>query len=411
MPTPRKSNLSARNCDKIRRAIALLCLATVFEKGSMKKEQQHAAMFDLYHGKKGSTTVSHLDQFIRAEGYFESCWQLDPAYAEYTLQLKKHLRCERIMIQGKDITHKMLESKYLKTNNEPVLGRSLIDAARLALRNSKKAKSCADGYLDEGGNVKESGKTEEDVYEWVLNDMWELLYKKDTGDISEPPIKKLKTDEEDIDISSSCEPTNTPPLAQPSQQVPPQLPISSDTDSDDAEVAVSNVMTNTTRPSDWIFPGFMAFILFGPFKENRDAGRFLDFMIKDDPPKKDAKKYNRETSRKTKAKAETFKRERDANRGRSTLDTLLIKTQDHQRVMAHQAGLEAILMSLNLQADRTQREMSNTLNAAANNAFAAARYEKLTAQLDAVNSEIELYEKEMQLVLANNKMNNNSTTS
>lgn len=38
-----------------------------------------------------------------------------------------------------------------------------------------------------------------------------------------------------------------------------------------------------------IFRGFMGFMFFGPFHENREAGRYIDLLFLENPPKKDAK--------------------------------------------------------------------------------------------------------------------------
>ena len=59
MPTS-KQKLSCSNRDEIRKAVALFCLAQVYNLGSMKVAVQQQKMFDLFHGKKGMLYIHFI---------------------------------------------------------------------------------------------------------------------------------------------------------------------------------------------------------------------------------------------------------------------------------------------------------------------------------------------------------------
>eukprot|EP00521_Asterionellopsis_glacialis_P008725 CAMPEP_0195285788 /NCGR_PEP_ID=MMETSP0707-20130614/3498_1 /TAXON_ID=33640 /ORGANISM="Asterionellopsis glacialis, Strain CCMP134" /LENGTH=402 /DNA_ID=CAMNT_0040345337 /DNA_START=29 /DNA_END=1237 /DNA_ORIENTATION=- len=378
MPVTKKQKLSppAKVRDEIRRTISVVCLASLYEKGCLKRDQQLKWMFELFHGKKETKTVSYIEQFLQGEGLFKGCYDSEKAFLS-----KKYLRIDTpLEVSAEDLEFKSYTSRIV------ISGRALHDAAKLCLKNMKKAASCAASYLDDAGNPKESGKTQVDVCEQVLDDMWALV--------------------EDNTVVISNEKTNNNASSDTGNDSASAL----DTETDSEGESNGGLKSTTkscdavgTRPRNWYFHGYMAFVLFGPFKENRDNDRFLDFLLKDDPPEQDKKKYSRSSSRTATVKQEKFLREIDSNRGKSTLDIMLQKTQEHQEKMANQAGLEATLMSLNLRADRIQREMSTTIVAAAHSPAASARYEKLVEQLDKINVEIEAMEKHMKATMLLNE--------
>lgn len=72
-----------------------------------------------------------------------------------------------------------------------------------------------------------------------------------------------------------------------------------------------------------MFPGYMAVVLFGPFKHNIDAGRTIDFFLNADPKTTsiDTKKdFARGASRQQKSDEQAFIRRQDQNRGLSITD-------------------------------------------------------------------------------------------
>ena len=90
----------------------------------------------------------------------------------------------------------------------------------------------------------------------------------------------------------------------------------------------------------------------------------LDFFLASDPAPNRKKEYGRKAVRAQRAKEEQEERNRDATRGKSTVERLLMENQSHQKLMAKQAGYEATLMSLNLRADQLQKRAILALEAA-----------------------------------------------
>ena len=296
------------------------------------------------------------------------------------------------------ITVRVLENKYINYangKNQLVTGRAMFDLAKVVLKNCKKAWSCAKPYLDKDGNPAESGKTLEDVLKIVRDKMYKLLKEKpekpeqdddDEEESAAAPTKKQKA-ENSSDKETQSEATPPPSLHQDSQ-TDSEADAEADDYSDNEEGA----------PPEWIFHGYVAFVYFAPFSINRVAGRSLDFFLASDPAPDRKKQYGRKAVRAQRAKEEQEERNRDATRGKSAVERLLMENQSHQKLMAKQAGYEATLMSLNLRADRLQKRATLALEAAkATSNY--ERYDRLEHELDEINKEIKAVEDKMNKTL------------
>lgn len=127
--------------------------------------------------------------------------------------------------------------------------------------------------LDGDGNPKASGDTTEAIVVRLLDHMWAESKKPSAPSASPehqepPPSKKPK-------VEATIEPASSPD--------------GDDSFSDDEDDSIE-VLTPTSRPRNWMFKGYMAFMYFGPYAENREAGRYIDLLQLTDPPKKEQKK-------------------------------------------------------------------------------------------------------------------------
>jgi hypothetical protein len=122
------------------------------------------------------------------------------------------------------ITRIVMEKTTFQKSARLVPGRFLLPQAKLAYKNVKKAMSIAGPLVDSNGDPKKSGERKEDVYKIVLDKMYELL--------------KGRTFLEE-NLEGSDEEGKAPE------------------GSNDEE-------GNSVRPNRWFFPGWMAFVLWGP---------------------------------------------------------------------------------------------------------------------------------------------------
>ena len=297
-------------------------------------------------------TISLLDQFCNGEEYFEHLWegrsdhtQFNPIYSRSSTTLRQFL----------DVTTLLLERKTFNSV-ELVTGRTLLDRSLIGLRNYKKAGSIIGKYLDENGSPKLSGWDMSKVWTKVLDDMWDMLMSKKNEETQSP-------DE----------------VAQSSRE---RALFSSDDEADDTAT------DRVSRPVEWFFPGWMAFASFYPTSENKAADRPIAFLGIDEPTEIEKKKLGRSTARFEKEKAEEFERTRDANRGMSKVEEVLVKTCEIQGAMHQSTKSETKLFSLNVRADRIVKQMQLALeHGKATEDYST--YDKLQKDLDSVNEKVE----------------------
>jgi hypothetical protein len=205
----------------------------------------------------------------------------------------------------------MLERKSF-TQEEFITGRTLFDLAKGCLKNIKKAMSVIVSKIKHGKPVN-SGQTMEDVYKEVLDEMYKLLKGK-------PSLQEENPDSSDHDEDEQAK------------------PASSD------------------RPHDWVFNGWMAFLLFGPTAPARQQ---LNLTTMGDPPtvsedgtKKDKKQFGREAHRNQEAVEKSEERKRGGpDRGMTVLERTTVarvhqvEAQLHGKSKEHPAHPNHLLLS------------------------------------------------------------------
>ena len=306
--------------------------------------------------------------FLTGQGVYEEVWDYDEDLSVFVL--KKLLTRSKSDVHQDHVNKEILERKFFNTT-EMINGRILIDQAKLAAKNMRKAYSIIKPLLNQAGYPKDSGNASmEKVVNAVLNEMWNLLNTSSTKDNS--------NDKVDVQVNE-C-----------------------DEDLEDAEIALENaengieseVETCSKRPADCFFSGWMAFIYFGPLGDNIIAKRNVDLLRLTDPPKSESKNYGRSKAREAKTKVDSFARSRDDNRGNSVMENVLLQTVQFNCNFERKSMYEVKLFSLNVRADRTLKQMSLAFEQGkAVNTFEA--YNKLQEKLHEINSEIESIEAEM----------------
>jgi hypothetical protein len=297
-------------------------------------------------------TISLLDRFCNGEEYFEHFWEVR---ADHTQFNPIYSRSSTSLRQFVDVTALLLERKTF-TSAELVTGRTLMERSMLGLRNYKKAGSLVGKYLDDNGSPKLSGWDMSKVWTKVLDDMWDMLMSKKNDETKSPDEVEQSSRERAL--------------------------FSSDEEDDDTPT------DRVTRPAEWFFPGWMAFASYYPTSENKAADRAMDFLGIKEPTEMEKKKLGRSTARVEKEKAAEFERTRDANRGMSKVEEVLVKTCEIQGAMHQSTKSETKLFSLNVRADRIVKQMQLALERGkATEDYST--YDKLQKDLDTVNEKVE----------------------
>ena len=158
-----------------------------------------------------------------------------------------------------DITYTDLDEKN-RTGSLLITGHNLLDMAIRGAKNYKKALAfCAEKYDMDKTEVKHLGDTVDDVIEHVRIQMYKLL------------VKKGKTDEFDVD-SEGDEIGDKDDSESKENDNEEESSGDKSTESDVLEVI----------PSDYIFPSFIVFVIWGPFAQPDNR---LEILLIDDKDK------------------------------------------------------------------------------------------------------------------------------
>ncbi|KAL7526540.1 hypothetical protein ACHAWF_001811, partial [Thalassiosira exigua] len=94
---------------------------------------------------------------------------------------------------------------------------------------------------------------------------------------------------------------------------------------------------------------------------NKSARSEIDFLCLTDPTKEKKKHYGRAAVREEQAKADDFERQREANRGMSNVERVLVKTCESQREFQQSfnknSKSDSVMFSVSMRADRLLKEM------------------------------------------------------
>jgi hypothetical protein len=332
---------------EIRRLIAVViyCNIVCERAGDCSQKEQEDMMFKYYVGGKGEDSVSYVDMFLKGQGDFDFLFE---TYKEGLPPIKKlksmFARTEKTHILGIEISKAALEqvtTKQLKI----VTGRYLLSAAKEALSGVRQSMSFLEKYLDtSSGSPKASAGTsgweEIDVVNKWLDDYHQYL-KSDKDIVA---LEDTPSDAENEDHDEQFAGTIHPDGTRANNDVPANVAAihaESGTSSKSEEL----MKTSIVRPDGWLFPGILAVLLYGPFKQNVDARRTLNFMkFYDDLDSDQKKKGGRDALRTAKKQQDDFERSREAGRGLSK------ETQFHaQQIELSITGLKMQAMSQQLQ--------------------------------------------------------------
>ena len=250
--------------DELKMTVALKGFATLKEGNGKTLVHQWDTIGRFYHGKD-KTHPSQLKMMCEGTFCYRDFYETkistatdkDSSSASNTssLVLKQSLTLDkfRSYYAGVDITYLDLEKKNLLPScNLLVTGRSLHNLAKKGLANYRKANSFAVQMWDEKkGEPKESGHTQDDVVKFVRTEMYKLL--KPNSKLKDP----LQLDEELDQAEENFEEVE-------------------EDDDDDNGKNVEDKDDEISCPDDYIFPGFMAFIVWGPFAEPNDRLSLFD---------------------------------------------------------------------------------------------------------------------------------------
>ena len=136
----------------------------------------------LFHGSDNEDLISLVDSLLNGYGLFKELWQepennkiCNDAKPASNLILKNIIsrNFSSNYVSRKAITSALLKQK--STNSMIlIIGRTILDTAKDSWRQLKKAYVFAQEFL-QNGNIP-SGKTIEDMFEYVLTQMWQTYY-------------------------------------------------------------------------------------------------------------------------------------------------------------------------------------------------------------------------------------------
>ena len=321
----------------IRNELRMLCAMKGYSsmKGGKGKTlmQQYDTLYAYYHGKEPSRPSQIKILCSGGYGYgdlYDSIQKVATSKSASTetteeLVLKKDLHRDptRVFRAKKEINYLDLEKK---SASSPLLvtGRTLLALAKTGHKNYKRALSFAEQKWDfVKGVEKDSGTTIDDVLLFVRQGMYDYMNKN----------KDSSSDVEDIGDAKVDKTDNTTAVA--NSTITEEVAKDSSDSCDDSVVEV---------PDNFIFPGYMAFYLWGPFAAPED--RLIIFESKDAPKNKGA------LSRASKRKLELANKDVDrasedhSQRGFSTDQQISLEGLILQRKMHRQQELDATTVAL-----------------------------------------------------------------
>lgn len=347
--------------EELRMTCALKGYSALKSGKSRRLPEQYDYMNLFFHGK----VPSHPPQIkLLAEGHLNYRELYEPISATVTkkkggntsippsaskLKLKDILTnySSRSYFVGEDIVHFDLEKKN-RTGPLLITGRNLHAMAVRGARDYKKALAFALHKWDtDTMQPKKSGETVEDVIQYVRRQMYQLKNKdKD----------KHKESSEDEDDESNESPSTPLPPSSPSNTTNTAASLvaettdTTDKDNDGSSVDGSSADTDGSEcdiPSDFVFPSFFVFVLYGPFVPPSDQ---LNINIIDAKDKKKGE-GTRAQQRKLEAKEKELeaKGATQVNRGFTTDQRIDIENLGIQKETMMDRKHEVAMVALSLE--------------------------------------------------------------
>eukprot|EP00521_Asterionellopsis_glacialis_P020355 CAMPEP_0195321476 /NCGR_PEP_ID=MMETSP0708-20121125/6738_1 /TAXON_ID=33640 /ORGANISM="Asterionellopsis glacialis, Strain CCMP134" /LENGTH=598 /DNA_ID=CAMNT_0040388117 /DNA_START=121 /DNA_END=1918 /DNA_ORIENTATION=+ len=308
---------------KIRDQLRYLLYVKIYDamcsarKGNQKLslKQQQTFCFDHYHGNEKKDIVSVVDEFLRRENEFSSCFVPHRVHTgEFVLSNKFYIYPEaddKVQL-NKNITAVCLKRTSFKTNSAIVQGRTILTAALRALRALRKVIPIAEKLWDfkTGLHKLGSGGNHEKAIELLLDRCYAAgigVLDMDEDDEDMPVDQKVvvkveKTDTKEDSVNEDVEEEKTGDTNNISTNHEDNKNADNgnndNDDDDDNDNDDDSAECEIVRPNGYFFPGFMAFLLFGPIGDNVSENRVMDFFrYKEDPPAHKKKEYSRASSK------------------------------------------------------------------------------------------------------------------
>jgi hypothetical protein len=320
----------------------------LYQKSSMKLKDIHNFLKDLFHGNTKTGVVSQVHLVVNGLPPYDKLYNkqteiivsgtVDSTSSGVSLVLKPDLaQSESVFIAGRDITRSVLE-KTTFTNNSLMRGRKLFNDGNGALKNIRKAlallKELPEVTFVDDEIMYRSGVTPDEVKVKLLDAMHLHLKGKTSVDESEQMKKKGGTDENSSEVE--VEEAEEPPAI---------------------------------RPAGWMFQGWMAFVLFGPFAEKKDRLDLLYCGIHENDGKKQlssrrALRREEAAAKDAQRLANVDKRNGDASRGiplpsQINMAALQVKKKelDMRQLEWKNQRRNAVLLNMHLQLQNLNRTL------------------------------------------------------
>jgi hypothetical protein len=309
---------------QVQSCIAIHCMSWVYQLDAMKLAQVHQKMFDGYHGNPTSGTDPMVQDCLKGVNAFEGLWdKIDASDSGIPQLLLKYCFPQR-----EDVIYSTAASFSLMSlsaanqkNNILIDGRAIFNMAQSALKHGKKALA-----IEKGAYVNSklpSGWNDDTLDKHILDNMWRSLHLTPDLDLAVEDVGEVGEDDEAA-----------------------------------AEQTADDV---AERPEEWIFPGWMAYRLFGP-RAHIDFQSPL-FSVGDWPRNKRGDKTNnggRTEARKEKTAAEAVARLNTTDRGMplgcTKKDIVNIALcEDKAMARAHESSLLALSQVI----ESKQKRMAN----------------------------------------------------
>ena len=267
-----KDTIKSAEHKEIQSVAAFVAVDTLYAGGSdVSKKKLMQSVADIFHGKSTAGIASFAKMAFQGDGPFARLYETmdtssPDAVQGHTKVIPALLTRDPLLvvIPGVSFSLKQLQQATL-LNKRLITGATLYNrVSNKVLKNNKKAGVYVKEFLQNG--ELPSGKTTEDLYNYVLDKMYAQL-------------KGSADDAIAIDAGEDA---------------------SANSDNENEAVQESDT-TSCSRPPTWYYPGFWCLVLFGPMAPENERSPLLDLDSLD--ALKKGRKQTRKEEKKEKAKA------------------------------------------------------------------------------------------------------------
>jgi len=249
-----------------------------------------------------------------------------------------------------------------------VQGRTILNGANRALRSLRKVLPIAEEIWDfkTGDHKLRSGGNDQKAFDLLLDKCYEagIGIKDDDDDefieskIAIPDVV-IKKEKEDSSIDKDMDTSDKDTSDKDASDKDASDKYSSDKDASDKDTSAATPPSLGTgnyddcqivRPTWYFFPGFMAFVLYGPIGNNIVENRVIDFFrFREDPPVEKKKEYGRRNILESQREHRAKERHNDPERGLSAKDQIQLSALDLKQQSFQQGCRESQLLTIQLE--------------------------------------------------------------